>query len=240
MSTFSLINATIWAHDQDLTAQTNKVALHASVDELDVTNFASGGYVQRIGGLKSAAADISGFWDSTPDSAQFAALGTSGRVVTISPEGAETKTAYMFQGGQFSYDALGAVVGQPADFTAGFMNTESVAGMVRGQMAKAKGTVSATGQLGSILTMTGPTASQFLYATLHVFVASTTITVQIQSATTLGFAGPTLRGTIGPITVAGGTWLVRVPGAITDGFYRMNVSAITGTFTVGGAIAVGS
>lgn len=238
MGTFSLVNPTIFVHDLDMSGYLNKVTVKTEAAELDVTNFASGGSVQRIGGLKTTAMDSAGFWDSTPDLAVFSALGVADRVVTVSSQGAETNTAYMFQSGRFTYEMLGAI-GDAAPFAMSSMNTNSQ-GLVRGQIAKAKGNVSGTGQVGSILTMTGPTASQFLYATIHVFSAGTSATIQVQSATTLGFAGPTTRGSFTLGATAGGSWLVRVAGSITDGFWRLNASAISGTYSLGGAIGVGS
>lgn len=237
MSTFSLLNPTIWAHDQDLTQYLHQVSVKRTVDEKVRTNFASGGSVERIGGLRTTAMAAQGYWESVPDAAIFAGLGVTDRVVTISPRGAELEVAYIFQSGEFDYEQFGAV-GEVVPFTVTSANTNGV-GTIRGQLAKAKGNVSATGQLGSIVTLTGPTATQYLYAAFHVFSAGTTITVQVQSAALIGFGSPTTRATIGPITVAGGTWATRVAGPITDGFYRLNVSAVTGTFSVAGAIGIG-
>jgi hypothetical protein len=71
-----------------------------------------------------------------------------------------------------------------------------------------------------------------------VFSAGTTITVQVQSDDNAGMSSPTTVATIGPITVVGGTWMTPIAGPITDTYYRMNVSAITGTFSVAGAIGI--
>jgi hypothetical protein len=38
--------------------------------------------------------------------------------------------------------------------------------------------------------------------------------------------------TFGPITTVGGTWGTRVAGAITDTWWRLRVTAITGTFQI--------
>jgi hypothetical protein len=120
------------------------------------------------------------------------------------------------------------------------LSGSNTVGMVRGQVAKAKGSVAATGVLGSVLNLGAPIAGQYVYAVLHVFgTPGTTITVQVQSDDSSGFASATTRGTIGPITTAGGTWLARVAGPFSgETHWRMNVSAITGTFTVAGAIGV--
>jgi hypothetical protein len=213
------------------------VKLAVNAVALENTTFGST-YRTRIGGFKNVALDLSGYWDSPADATNFADLGVMNRAVTVSPNGVETNTAYFLQAGRFKYDEFG----KAGDMTPWMITgaNSSSQGIIRGQLGKAKGNVSATGQLGSILTITGPSATQFLYASFHVFTVGTTITVLVESATTLGFAGPTTRATIGPITVAGGTWLTRVAGPITDGFYRFNVSAITGTFNVAGAIGVGS
>ncbi len=237
MANLFLQNSTVWVHDTDLTSYLNKVSLKASVDELKVTTFGNASEV-RLGGLKTVEFTEDGFWTSVPDAAKFAALGIADRAVTVCPEGAEQKTAYLFQAGDFNYDVFGTV-GSAAPFNVRMTSTNQV-GMVRGQLASISRTISATGQVGSILTMAGPTASQYLYATFHVFGAATTVTVIIESATLIGFGSPTTRATIGPITVAGGTWMVRVPGAFTDGFWRFNATTTTGSFVVGGAIGVGS
>ena len=227
----------MYVHDTDLTGYCNKLTLKAEVAELDNTPFGST-YRTRIGGLKTAGFDFDGFWESTPDLANFSTLGSSGQVATISPAGTEAATAYFLQTGRFTYEEFGAI-GTVTPFMVSTKNTGNN-GLIRGQLAKAKGTVSATGQLGSICTITGPTATQFLYASLNIFIAATTITVTVESAATIGFAGPTLRATFGPLTAVGGTFLARVAGPFTDGFWRFNVTVCTGTFTVAGAIGVGS
>lgn len=237
MASFSLLTPTIYVHDTDLTPYCNRLTLNSAVDELDTTAFGAT-YRTRIGGLKTAGFNFDGFWESTPDLANFSTLGTTGQVATVSPAGTEAQTAYFLQTGRFAYEEFGKI-GTVTPFMVSTKNTNTN-GLIRGQLAKAKGTVSATGQLGSICTITGPTATQFLYASLNIFVAATTITVTVESAATVGFAGPTLRGTFGPLTTVGGTFMTRVAGPITDGFYRFNVTVDTGTFTVAGAIGVGS
>jgi hypothetical protein len=244
VSTFVLTGVNTWVGGHDFTCDTNEASLGIEVDEQENTTFCSGGWRSRIGGLRSVSADLSGFWQAgsaqvDPDT--FTTLGTGGEVVTISPTGVAASAAYLFKGGKFSYEMLGSV-GEVAPFSLNIMGTEGSEGLVRGQVAAAKQNVSATGLLGSVLTDLSSndqvSSSQYLYAVLHVFSVGTTITVQVQSDDSAGFGSPTTRGTFGPITTTGGTWLTRVAGPITDTHYRLNVSAITGTFSVAGAIAI--
>lgn len=238
MATFAFVDPTIWLHGFDFTTHLHQVGLTVDADELDNTTFGGGGYRSRIAGLKNITADTSGYWDSSPDAEAFPDLGTVDRVLTVANDDAETSVAYMAQVGKFTYQAFGNI-GDVTPFSLGAMSTNGV-GVVRGQTAKAVGNVSATGALGSGLNLGAVAADEFLYATFHVFSAGTTITIQVQSDADNTFATPTTQQTIGPITATGGTWMTRVAGSITDTWYRFNVSAVTGTFSVGGALGIGS
>jgi hypothetical protein len=240
MATFAFVDATTWIGGYDMTTDLNQVALNISADELDVTTFGSGGYRSRIAGLRTVEANFNGFWQAgtgTVDPTVFTDLAVVDRVVTMAPAATETSAAYMWQGGSFTYSPFGQI-GEATPFTLGYKGTNGV-GCVRGQVAKAKGNVSATGATGSGLLLGAVSSTQFLYSTLHVFSAGTTITIQVQSDDNAGFSSPTTRATIGPITTAGGTWATRVAGPFTDTYWRWNVSAITGTFSIAGAIGIG-
>ena len=240
MTTFVMTDVTTYVGGYDFTTDLNKVTVKAEVDDLDATTFGGGGYKARLGGLRDVMADLGGFWQSAISAAVdpqiFSELGTADRPVTVMPTPTEASVAYMFLGAKFSYEMFGQV-GEITPFSLSMKGTNTY-GLVRGQLAKARGNVSATGAAGSVLSLGAVGAGQYLYAALHVFSAGTTITVQVQSDDSGAMSSPTTRGTIGPVTTAGGTWLVRVAGPITDTFWRLNVSAITGTFNVAGAIGI--
>lgn len=232
-------DSSTWIHDTDFSQQLKKVVLKTSADEKDSTTFQPpGGYRSRVGGLRDVEFSVDGFWDSAPDATAFAGLGVADRVITVSPEGAETKTAYLLQAGRFDYEAFGQV-GEIVPFVFAMKGTNAN-GVVRGQMAINKATFSTTGAKGSGVNLGAVGASQFLYATLHAFAVGTTVTVTVQSDTSNAFAAPTTRATIGPITATGGNWMARIAGPITDTWYRFNVTIITGSFSLAGAIGVGS
>lgn len=237
MSSFAFVDPLIYIAGYDMTQDLNEVALNISADELDNTVFGLGGFRRRIGGLKTVEASLGGFYQAgtgTVDPEVFSTLALSDRVITMTSAMTETTPAYMWQGGSFAYNPFGQI-GTVTPFTLNYKGTNGV-GVIRGQLAKAKGNVSATGALGSVVQVGDVTSTEYAYATLHVFSAGTTITVQLQSDDNSGFSSPTTRATIGPITTTGGTWMTRVAGPITDTYWRFNVSAITGTFSVAGAI----
>lgn len=245
MSTFAMVDCTTYADAYDFTTDLNQLSMKVEVDEKETTTFGGNGFRSRIGGLKDVSADLQGYWQSNdagtvagaPDPVGFSSLGVANKVVTMSPSGDEAATVFMAQLGEFTYE-LGDAIGEVLPFTLSMSNSGGQ-GLIRGQLAKARGDVSATGVLGSVVNLGAPSSTQFVYAAFHVFTAATTITVQVQSDDGAGFASPTTRATIGPITTAGGTWMTRVAGPFSgETHWRLNVSAITGTFNVAGSIAV--
>ena len=242
MATLALTDATCWVAGYDFTTDLNQITLGATVDEQDSTTFGSGGYRSRLGGLKTVQAQVAGFWQSAtaaaPDPQAFPDLGVADRVATFAPTPTEGSVAYTALLGKFGYEMFGQI-GDATPFSLTMSNTNP-AGLVRGQVMAAKQTKSATGVLGSVQQVGAVASGQFLYAALHVFSAGTTMTVQVQSSSTVGFASPTTRGTFAAATAVGGLWLTRVAGPITDPYWRLNVSAITGSFQVAGVIAIGS
>lgn len=243
MGVYALTNATIYGAGYDFTADSNKVALNVEVEELDSTTFVTGtgpGYRSRIGGLRSVELAVDGLWQSAisaaPDPQLFPNLATVDQAWTVSPDGQAGSVAYLAQLGEFSYHAFGQV-GDLTPFTVDTMGTNGV-GVVRGQITKAKGVVSATGALGSGPQLGAVGSSQYLYGVVHIFSAGTTITIVLESDDNSGFSSATTVQTIGPLTAAGGTWVTRTAGSLTDDYYRYRITAITGSFTLAASIGI--
>lgn len=242
MATLALTDATCWVGGYDFTGDLNQITLNASVNELDVTTFGSGGYRSRIGGLRDVSAQVAGFWSSAtsaaPDPQVFPNLGVADRVMTVAPDDAEGSVAYLCQVGKFSTQMFGQI-GEATPFGLDAMGTNK-AGLIRGQVLKAKGTVSAVGATGSGVQLGAVGSGQYLYATLHVFSAGTTLTVVLESDDNSNFTSATTRATWSAVTTTGGTWATRVAGPITDTYYRLRVTAVTGSFSIAGAAGIGS
>lgn len=231
-----LTDATIWANDFAFTTATHQVALNASVAEQDATTFGGNGYVARIGGLRNVDCEVHGYWDSPPDASAFNFFGIPDIPVTIAPSSLEGSAAYFFQALRTKYSMFGKV-GDTIPFNYSSMGSNTV-GLIRGLVVDAPNNITATGVTGSPQQVGAGAANKFIYAVYHVFTAGTTMTIQVQSAPTVG-GTYTTRATFPAFTATGGYWLTRVSAAgITDPWWRFNVSAITGTFNGAGAIGV--
>lgn len=244
MSSFSMTDCTTWIAGHDFTTEANELSINIEAEDLDNTTFGLGGYRSRIGGLKNIEASLSGYLNTNgstsldPDSSIFPALGTADQVITQAWDDAELSVAYMYQAGEFSYTPFGDI-GNVTPYQLDLRGSNFV-GVKRGVITKARGNVSATGAVGTAWNGGNVASGQYLYATFHVFSAGTTITAVIESDDNAGFSSATTRITFGPITTAGGTWGTRLAGPLTETHYRLRVTAITGTFNIGAAIAIGS
>lgn len=243
MSTFVLTSVTSWVAGWDFTCDTNSVTLGVSVDDQENTTFCSNGWRTRAGGLKEIEASLEGYWqagDTVVDKELFDTLGTRGEAVTISPTGAEGDAAFMFQGGKFSYEMFGDL-GDMTPFSVDMMGTEGTPGLIRGQIAADKADVSSTGAIGSPVELGAGADGKYLYAAVHVFSAGTTISLKVESDDAETFTDPTdvTSATVGALTAAGGTWMTRVDvSSITDTWFRLNATAVTGTFSMAAALAI--
>lgn len=245
MTTFALTDLVTLVGGFDMSGSSNEAELAISVEELENTTFGQAGAVKgrtRIAGLEDVESNVNGYWESGAgfvDPEVFANLGVTQQAITQYTPNAAGSVAYMYQAREFAYQ-IGDEIGTVLPYELGIMGAASNGhpGAVRGRVAKARGDVSATGATGAAVNLGPVGAGQFLYATFHVFAAGTTLTVLVESDVDNTFATPATRQTIGPLTAAGGTWMVRVPGPISDPWFRFNISAVAGTFNVAGAIGI--
>lgn len=242
MGSLAANNLTTWFSGFDMTGQLNSTALAMSYDALDATVFQPATVTNpsrvRVAGLEDTQLDEAGFWeagDGLLDPTAFTALGGASQVVSVSNDGAESSVAYMLRARQFNYEIFGQV-GEliPFRLTAQSARGTGLASVaaVRGRVLKTKAVVSATGATGTAYELGAVGATQYLYGAFHEFVAGTTVTAVLESDSDNTFGSATTRATFGPITAVGGTWATRVAGPITDTWYRLRVTAITGSHTI--------
>jgi hypothetical protein len=237
VGSFAANNITTWFSGYDMTSDLNSTTLNLSYDALDATVYGNSARV-RAAGLEDVQLDESGFWQagtSAVDPVAFTALGGTSQVISNSNDGAESSVAYFYRARQFNYEIFGNL-GELLPFR---LSAQSARGTglasvaaVRGRVLKTKANVSATGATGTAFQLGAVAAGQYLYAGLHVFSAGTTITGVIESDSDNTFASATTQITFSGVTAVGGTWGTRVAGAITDTWYRLRITAVTGTFSI--------
>lgn len=243
MAVFALTNANIYVGTYDLSSDANKVSFDWKADPEDSTTFGTSGYRSRIGGLGDATFNGSGFVQMNPatgvDGTLFPLLGTSANIVTVSPDGADGSRAYSAQVEVSNYQ-WGDAVGSIAPFSVEGMNS-AANGVIPGYVLATK-SARGTSSTGTITNIGATSATQRLFAALHVFTASgtlPTLDVTVKSAALVGFGSPTTRITFAQQTAAAAVWATPVSGAITDAFYRVDwtIAGTTPSFTF--AVVVG-
>ncbi len=231
-----LRNVRIFAGGCDLTGQSNKIELTAEYDEKDITNFASvdaslSVWKEVMAGDGSGKIGAAGQWEagdtSKVDDDAFAALGGVG-AWTIAPiDGNAGSLAYVAKVLRMNYQFGGA----QGDVNMWAANASSSGPIARGASLHPPGTArTATGN-GTAVQLGAISATQHLYANLHVLSVSgtstPTVTVKIQSDDNSGMTSPTDRLTFTATTARSGESLSLI-GAVTDDWWRV-VYTISGS-----------
>jgi hypothetical protein len=242
MGTYGALAHTMWMGGYDLGADLTQMGLTVTFEPLKDTRFGMTAQSRR-GGLQDVQASANGFHqagDDLVDAELWAQFSETMQPVTQTPTGTVGDVAYFYQARKFTQSLFGNV-GELAPFTIGAQGVRGPgtlsAGAIRGRLLVPKGDVSGTGGAGSVVQLGAVASNQYVYAAVHVFSAGTTLTFTISSDDNAGFTSGTTLATLGPLTTTGGTWVTRVAGPITDDYWLVNVTAITGTFNI--AVAVG-
>lgn len=230
MSSNILTDAKLYVSSFDLSGDMNALALTYAAEMKDNTTFGATTRINKAG-LKSIVAQHEGLWDSNgtdqPDDVFFSRIGTANVPVTISPQtGADGEVAFLFQAVHGEYTP-GAPVGELYAFTVS-MEGDNGAPLVRGMVLHPATARTATGN-GTAMQLGAVSATQDVYATLHVIAASgtnPTLDVTVRSDDNSGMTTPTTRLTFTQATGITSEWK-SAAGAITDDYWRV-------TYTIGG------
>jgi hypothetical protein len=241
MATAVLLQEQVIVGSFDLTGFATKGNTEESSETMDQTTFGSGGFRVLAPALRTAAVDIEGFADTTATGVTTlfpaSSLGTQYGYSIAPGGGATAGDPVMFGRGLLTaYTPFGGSIGDNAVLTQHITNdTAEVGGLVLAPLAS-RGALT-----GTSVTMTGPTATQKVWAILHVTGAvGTNLAVTIQSAPLSNFASPTTRFTFTTVSAVGWQLATPVAGAITDGFWRAICTVGTSTFTWACSIGVTS
>lgn len=226
-----LTDARIYYASLDATGYANKIEFATTVEDLDKTTFASGGWHERVGGLFDTQVTATMFWQagdlSQPDDVLWSQLGVNTQPLTVAPtSGAVGTLCYLTKTMESAYKPAGDV-GKLVTAEATWMGNQPV---VRGQILHPQGTARTTTGNGTGLQLGAVLASQRLYANLHVLSVSGTtpsLTVKVQSSVDNTFASPTDRITFTAATALSAQ-ASSLLGAVTDTWFRATWT-ITGT-----------
>ncbi|MFB7866997.1 hypothetical protein [Streptomyces sp. NPDC056069] len=224
MAKFVLTNVRLFAVGADLTSASNKVELSAEHEDKDVTNYASGGWNERLAGIGSAEISGEGLWEagdpSLVDDASWSQLGGVGPWTVCPADATVSSLAYLTNALRCDYK-LGDAVGEVAPWTG---TGKSSWPLVRGQIGHPPGTARTATGSGTALQLGAVAAGKRLYAGLHILSAAGTtpsLTVTVESDDAVGMATPTTRLSFSAAAAAGGQILRTDGSAITDTYYRV-------------------
>lgn len=222
---------------QDVSDYVSSSELSFPHAEVDVTAFADS-VRDAEAGLEEGSVNLQGFMTDTddPESSFWSNLRGTDGVVSWFTEGKSIGDIGHMSEVLWGQHEQGGQVGDALGFT--IQATQSGVFLVRGLVAET-GDTQRTGSVnGSGVQAGAASASQTLYASLHVFqFDGTSLDIDVESDADSGFATATTRVSFTQLTDVGSE-LVSVAGAITDDWYRFAFTFTGTSFTAAGLIGV--
>ena len=112
MAKFVFNDGKVFLGGYDLSSHATSVNLEINAEELDATTINSGGFRERLGGLKDSSLQIDGFYEAgsnKPDALLGASIGNELIVSTV-PDAGVGNIAYFMKSRLFEYSIFGEVV----------------------------------------------------------------------------------------------------------------------------------
>jgi hypothetical protein len=240
MAKFVFNDGKVFSGGYDLSDHITSVNLEITAEELDATTINSGGFREKLGGIKDTSLQMDGFYEAganKPDALLGASIGNE-LIVTTVPDAGVGNTAYFMKSRLFSYQMFGSV-GEIAPFS--ISKSQSDDEVVQGKI-EIDGALTASGnstgvQLGAV------GATERVYVAIHCTAVSgtstPTVTFKLQSDDNSSFTSPTDSITFSNITAIGADYQ-SAAGAITDTYYRLNytISGTSPSFTIHATIGI--
>jgi hypothetical protein len=227
MSSIVLTDAKVFVGQYDFSTRLNRVGLDYKAEPLNDTRFGHTTEV-NVGGTKSVTCAVAGFGEEGTGlitGAMFDRIGISGKPFSTGPQGNSAgDVMYTFDALTAKMAPFGGQHGQLLPFSGEALGDGSP--LVRGYLVAPKAARTASSNSGTALELGAVSATQRVYAALHIFTVSgtnPTIDVIVQSDDGLGFGTPTTRVTFAQAIAAGSEWQ-SAAGAITDTFWRVSWS----------------
>ena len=216
---------------QEMAGNAKNISLSTEVAALDTTALNTTGNMTFVGGLKSGSVAISEFMqdfaEGGVDDTLNGLLGTAGVVKSICTATADGSPAYLLKSIPLTYTPLTGAVG---DLAMGSISGSSSTGPVVRGLVLHPSTARTTSANGTGRELGAVTATQSIYAALHVTASSGTpsVVIKVQSDDNADFTTPTDRITFA--TATGKTsQLLSLAGAVTDTHWRVIWTVSGGT-----------
>lgn len=207
-----------------------------TADTRQFLNFACQGFDVVLPSRYMAEASIAGHADYATGavSATYNASTARGLQVAYSilPDGTSSAVgsyATLQRGLIMKMTEVSGAVGEPADFAMALRSDDAA---LDGYVAAPLASRTTSGYTGTGINVTGPTASQRLYAALHVTAASgTNLVVKVQSDDNSGFTSATDRITFSTVSATGWQWSSVAGDLSTETYWRAIATIASGTFS---------
>lgn len=227
MGTFVQTQVKLYVDGYDFSGDMNAIAMAYGAEAKDATTYGQDTRIHK-GGLKTVSLAEAGLWDgsATKDKIWFDNIGSNGKPVSVMPTtGAEGERAFFFNSLKSQYTPE-MPLGELMKFG---VTAQTRSDLVQGTVLFPLTTAGST-DVGTALNLGAVSATQSLYAAVHVMAVSgtnPTLDVTIESDTAEGFPSTATKLTFTQNTAIGSEFKSVGPAAITDTWWRIS-------YTIGG------
>lgn len=207
--------------------------LQGQVEMVERKRADGGGFKHFLPGLSTFTASQSGYADFADTGIIDLAPGNRNdqRIITATAQGGATAGDFLtsHRGYLASMQIPTGDVGALAAFN---FTTQASDPPIIGVVGAPSASRTTSGLTGTAIALTGPSATQSLYACLHVSAAAgTNLVVKVQSDNAIGFGSPTDRITFSTMSAVGAQWLSVAGDLSTETHWRITCTIASGTFT---------
>ena len=234
MTTSAVNNAYLVLGSFNLSPFTGEIVeTPGQVNTLTYSVFGGGGYEYNVPAIKHGRFDFSGYGDFTASTGISAVVNAStlgtqyGYMVAI--PGTAAGDPCTIGRGIVDKNMQTFPVGQLPGVSGGLACDTAFA--LRGAVGAPSATYTTSGLTGTAVEMTGPTATQSMYAVLNITAASgTNLAVKVQSDDNSGFTSATDRITFSTVSATGWQWSSVAGDLSTETYWRVVATVASGTF----------
>lgn len=230
-------SAKVFVDWMDMSGQENELSLPWTCDEIPSNAFNVGAHVS-VPGLEKFSVSHKGYLAFGLDSIEEKIAALKGLVdipVTLSKPGASGDPCYFMKAAQLQINRS-LPMGQAAGFDMSM--APSALTVIKGVLLESASVKSTNGS-GTARLIGAASATQKIYAVLHVLevTGTPTLNVIIESDTIAGMSTPITKVTFAAKTARGSEFVTPVSGPNTDTYYRASWTISGGTATI--AVGVG-
>lgn len=234
MSQFVVISPTLHVDEFAFTSLIHGIPdQNTQVDQVERPRADGGGFRHYLPGLITTTCQISGSYDPEHTGIQDITPATRNatRIVTSTAAGAGTEGSPLFSH-RGTFESVERPTGDVGSLAMFSLSTQSSDPPIHGYVGAPAAAYDDNGFTGTGINVAGPSATESMYAVLHVYAADgTDLEVVVQSDDNSGFTSATDRITFSTVSAVSAQWSSVAGDLSSETYWRVTATIASGDFS---------